>query len=110
MRTFFVSCLEIEIPKSAKYAYLAAKPLWRQQIKIRRYQIQFCFCEFCLAAAIDDEDRNILARKTNERITFTAEEDSWVINTRQVFHFSVVDEPLSHDRVITFCNALPLSK
>ena len=28
--------------------------------------------------AIDDEDRNILAKKVNERISFSAEEDSWV--------------------------------
>jgi len=28
--------------------------------------------------AIDEEDRNILARKAVERITFSAEEDSWV--------------------------------
>ncbi|XP_044181643.1 general transcription factor 3C polypeptide 1-like isoform X7 [Acropora millepora] len=35
--------------------------------------------------AIDDEDRNILARKTNERITFTAEEDSWLL----MFHIAL---------------------
>lgn len=31
-----------------------------------------------LIDAIDDEDRNILAKKVNERISFSHEEDSWV--------------------------------
>lgn len=33
---------------------------------------------FVMIDAIDEEDRNILARKAVERIKFTDEEDSWV--------------------------------
>ena len=37
-----------------------------------------CGCHLLMIGAIDEEDRNILARKAAERITFSAEEDSWV--------------------------------
>ena len=38
-----------------------------------------CFSLFVPSlAAVDEEDKNILARKTCERIQFSAEEDSWV--------------------------------
>ena len=37
------------------------------------YELSLLFVD-----AIDEEDRNILARKAAERITFSAEEDSWV--------------------------------
>lgn len=33
---------------------------------------------FIMTDAVDEEDRNILARKAVERIKFTDEEDSWV--------------------------------
>ena len=44
-------------------------------------KFSYLCCGVCLIlfiAAVDDEDRNILARKANERISFSAEEDSWV--------------------------------
>ena len=38
-----------------------------------------CFSLFVPSlAAVDEEDKDILARKTCERIQFSAEEDSWV--------------------------------
>ena len=34
---------------------------------------------FLVTDAIDEEDRNVLARKAVERVTFSAEEDNWVM-------------------------------
>ena len=56
------------------------KVVWVSLFKEKRVIFPLsCFSVFVPSlAAVDEEDKNILARKTCERIQFSAEEDSWV--------------------------------
>ncbi|XP_068737049.1 general transcription factor 3C polypeptide 1-like isoform X2 [Montipora capricornis] len=46
--------------------------------------------------AFDEEDRNILARKANERITFSAEEDSWLLLFQSALVIMKYETPLRY--------------